>query len=259
MARVIWAVDGGAGSVVSGRGGEAWLRKASRARATNRRQASGASARVACMTAAVAISSSTRSSPTKSSRSVPAALARSMTVMSRSLAVRRSSSTCSSAESVMDSRSDRPRSPACSSQIRSTNPAKPSHGSGAASACRAASAYWATFSMSAAATSFSRVGKRRYKVAMPTPARAAIASSGASSPCSANMSRATATMAARLRAASARSRRSACAQPAGSASSPGSPGSPAAPATTGSGWSRTVMRFIVSDVEGSLRTSPGHE
>jgi len=231
MARVSWAVDGGSGRAESGRVAAARLEKESRARATNRRQASGASARVTCMTVAVAMSSSTRSSPTKSSRSVPAALARSITVMSSSFAVRRSSSTCSSADRVMDSRSDRPRSSACSSQIRSTQPAKPSHGSAAARACRAASVYSATLSTSAAATSFSRVGKRRYRVAMPTPARAAIASSGASSPCSANMSRATATMASRLRAASARSRRS----------------------------SRTVMRIMVGDVEGSLRTLPWPE
>ena len=68
----------------------------------------------------------------------------------------------------MDSRSTRPRSQACSSQIRCTNPANPAQGSGASRACSAASAYSAIFSTSAAATSFSRVGNRRYSVAMPT-------------------------------------------------------------------------------------------
>ena len=45
---------------------------------------------------------------------------------------------------------------------------------------------------------------------MPTLARSAISSSGASSPCSANTSRAAATIAARLRAASARSGLGSC-------------------------------------------------
>jgi hypothetical protein len=48
------------------------------------------------------------------------------------------------------------------------------------------------------------VGKRRYKVATPTPARRAIAAMGTSSPRSANNSRATVSTRARFADASAR-------------------------------------------------------
>src|SRR4029450_4864988 len=57
-----------------------------------------------------------------------------------------------------------------------------------------------------ASSSSTRLGKRRYRVAMPTPARRAISSSGASRPWSQNTCRAAATMASRLRWASRRSR-----------------------------------------------------
>src|ERR687898_660222 len=76
-------------------------------------------------------------------------------------------------------------------------------------ACSAASMWAWRLSVRTASSSAARLGKRRYRVAMPTPAWRAICSRGASRPWSQNACRAASTMASRLRWASRRSGRGA--------------------------------------------------
>ncbi|CAK7287930.1 exported hypothetical protein [Streptomyces misionensis JCM 4497] len=70
----------------------------------------------------------------------------------------------------------------------------------------AASAVRSITEQTTSRTRASRSGKLRYSVALPTPARRAISSSGTSGPCSTNISRAAVTIRSRLRRASARGR-----------------------------------------------------
>ena len=81
------------------------------------------------------------------------------------------------------------------------------HGSRLGSASSASRSISSRMSSKIARTSASLVGKRRYSVPLPTPARRAISSTPTSSPASANAVRAASRTRARLRAASARSGR----------------------------------------------------
>ena len=99
----------------------------------------------------------------------------------------------------------KPRSRACSSQIFSTTRQNPRHGSGSASPSSTMARQARTWSANASVTSICLVGKWRYRVAGPTPARRAISRIGTFSPSAANSARAASRMRSRLSRASERS------------------------------------------------------
>ena len=98
----------------------------------------------------------------------------------------------------------KPRSRACSSQILSITRQKPCHGSGSASPSSTMAWHARIWSANASVTSICLVGKRRYRVAGPTPARRAISRIGTSRPSAANTARAASRMRSRLSRASER-------------------------------------------------------
>ena len=100
----------------------------------------------------------------------------------------------------------KPRLRACSAQIFSITRQNPCHGSGSASPSSTMAWHARIWPARASVTSASLVGKRRYRVAGPTPARRAISRIGTFRPSAANTARAASRMSSRLSLASERRR-----------------------------------------------------
>jgi hypothetical protein len=199
MAWYTWAGGGGGGS-----GCAPSARHASSIRATKRFQASGAASLVPRTTPALA-SSRTKSSVTKSARSWPAACARPTSSRKSPKARSRwASNPLGAGEGHGEHVAG-----ATVVGLHGTDPlhvgAEPRPGVAGAQCLLGGGGVGGQSILERRASRASRVGNRRYRVAIPTPARWAISSRGTSTPRSANAAVAAATSAGGCGAASARS------------------------------------------------------
>src|SRR5581483_4316846 len=192
-------VSGDAGSGVA-----APARNPSSSRPRYRRHNSGATLPVASITRSPVQNTSGRSSGAKSRRSAPCSWARS-TSRRTSGRIRSRIASARLRPCARDaSTSFSPRFAACNSSARSRKPVNPAQASSSSTACSACPTSSANASSSTASSRSSLVGKCRYSVPIPTPARCVISSTETSTPLRAKRARALATSRSRLRRASLR-------------------------------------------------------